>query len=148
MLLYNKFLMENPSLQKKLLKFIADYNDGKITVVDMNGRKVKSSTFKNGIAHKEYVTTWIEMGFIEQGKYTKDDVEENLRLLANDGKIKPILKDGEGYLNGQKEIFLTSEGYRSLSIFKRYPFYTWLGILAGIATIISAILQILNFLQW
>jgi hypothetical protein len=138
--------MEN--LQKDLLAFIRDYNDGKINVKNTDNKIVKSKIFKNGVASKECIGIWLEGEFVTRLKYSKEEVEENLKLLAEDGKIKAIPEDGS-YLNTKEPISLTSKGYDELSFFKRHPIFTGLAIIATVlttvATIIMAIFSVLTF---
>jgi hypothetical protein len=140
--------MKNSSLQKDLLVFIRDYNDGKIKLKDTNDRTVKSGNFKNGIASKEYIGIWLKDKFIDRLNYSKEEIEENLRLLVEDEKIKATQKDGY-YSDTKEPIFLTSKGYDELSLFKRYPTYTSLGVLVAITTtittIISAVFSVLTY---
>jgi hypothetical protein len=136
--------MKNKNLQRDLLLFILDYNDGKIELKDTNNRTVKSGNFKNGIASKEYIGIWLEDKFIDRLKYSKEEIEENLRLLVEDRKIKATPKD-ESYLDTKEPIFLTSKGYDELSFFQRYPFYTLLGYVAIAMTIISAVFSVLTY---
>jgi hypothetical protein len=131
--------MEN--LQKDLLAFIRDYNDGKINVKNTDNKIVKSKIFKNGVTSKEYIGIWLEEEFVTRLKYSKEEVEENLKLLAEDGKIKAIPEDGS-YLNTKEPISLTSKGYDELSFFKRHPIFT---VLTTVATIIRAIFSVLTF---
>jgi len=138
--------MKNKNLQRDLLSFIRDYNDGKIKLKDINDSTVKSGNFKNGIASKEYIGIWLEDKFIDRLKYSKEEIEENLRLLVEDGKIKATQKDGY-YSDTKEPIFLTSKGYDELSLFKRYPIYTSLGVLAAITTIISTVFLTLPYLE-
>jgi hypothetical protein len=132
--------MKNKNLQRDLLSFIRDYNDGKIKLKDINDSTVKSGNFKNGVASEEYVGSWLEY----KQKYSKEEIEENLRLLSEDGKIKAIPKDGS-YLNTREPIFLTSKGYDELSFFQRHPFYTLLGYVTVAMTIINAVFSVLTY---
>jgi hypothetical protein len=136
--------MKNKNLQRDLLLFIRDYNDGKIKLKDINDSTVKSGNFKNGVASEEYVGSWLEYEFIDKQEYSKEEIDENLRLLVEDGKIKATQKDGY-YSDTKEPIFLTSKGYDELSFFKRHPYYTLLGVLAAIATIINAVFSVLIY---
>ncbi len=136
--------MEDPKLQKKLLQFIQDFNDRKLEVTDIDGKTEGIEPYKEGIGHRNYIGIWIEL-WSKKKRINKDDLEENLRLLDEDGKIKAKPK-GSSYLDTDAPIFLTSKGFSELSIFKKYPLVTSLGVAAAIATIIQTIITIWDHL--
>jgi|ERR1035437_6406698 hypothetical protein len=139
----------NRKIQNELLQFIADYNDGKIIFLDPCENKMDKGKIREGIGHKKYIWASLEVKFIDNYKYDKEDVNENLRLLSEDNKIKIIPKEDSdlGYLETENPIFLTTKGYNELSIFKRYPWVTGIGLTAGIVTIINGLPQFVKIIE-
>lgn len=138
--------MEDVRIQMKLLRFIADYNDGKISFQNSDGKELDNKKIKDGIGHPDYIGVSLKIKFIDKLKYDKDEINDNLRLLSEDNKIKILPKEGS-YLETENPIFLTSIGYKEFSLFKRYPLASLLGFSLMLISIINGIISILKTIK-
>ena len=137
----------NSRIRKELLKFIARYNDRKIPFQGVNGEKMNKEDIGKLVGYKEFISEALKKRFSSINEEEK--LNENLRLLADDNLIKIIPKEDSDlkYLETENPIFLTTKGYNELSIFKKYPWVTGIGLTAGIMTIINGLPKFLDIVS-